>query len=404
MDKIVLEQQLKNLDKTIQQHYGDEKNPGVLAGLSGLSLFQFYYAKYLDIDNNAEIGTKILMQSINTINNGYNYPTYCTGIAGMGWVIDHLEQEGFIDVDSDAVLSEMDPYLYTRMVLDIENGKYDFLHAAMGCAFYFLKRYENTKSKKLKSTYKKYLLEFLDALYRTSEKEGENKLKWLSVIDHETKEMGYNLSLSHGMASIIGVLTKLHGYIDFKELASKLLKSAVNYVADYKNEDNNAFSLFPSWIPKNNNIDYTSRVAWCYGDLGIGLQLWYASKTLKDEDLKQTSISILKHAAMRTKPEDTLITDAGICHGSYGNAQIFNRMYKETGDTVFKEATEFWIQDGLSKAIHKDGYCGYKQWNGKDKTWTSEISLLEGIAGIGLVILDYLADYNTNWDECLMIS
>ena len=37
----------------------------------------------------------------------------------------------------------------------------------------------------------------------------------------------------------------------------------------------------------------------------------------------------------------------------------------------------------------------------KAYNWVIEI---EGIAGIGLTILDYLADYDTNWDECLMIS
>ncbi len=74
------------------------------------------------------------------------------------------------------------------------------------------------------------------------------------------------------------------------------------------------------------------------------------------------------------------------------------------GEPVFKEATEFWIQDGLNKATHKDGLAGYKQWNAKDKEWVSNIPLLEGIAGIGLTIIDYLADFDSSWDECLMIS
>ena len=115
-------------------------------------------------------------------------------------------------------------------------------------------------------------------------------------------------------------------------------------------------------------------------------------------------MEVLKHSAARTAVEDSMVRDAGVCHGSYGNAQMFFRMYKETGDQVFKDAFEFWIQDGIDRGTFEDGYAGYKQWKGVDKSWEAETSLLEGIAGIGLTILDYLADYNTNWDECLMIS
>ncbi len=43
----------------------------------------------------------------------------------------------------------------------------------------------------------------------------------------------------------------------------------------------------------------------------------------------------------------------------------------------------------------KDSYYGYKKWKGKGEAWTSEISLLGGIARIGLVILYYFLDYST---------
>ncbi|MEM6719275.1 MAG: lanthionine synthetase C family protein [Bacteroidota bacterium] len=405
MNKELLEEKLKEIDRIIKSKYPEETQIGVLAGLAGISLFEFYYSKYLDIDDHADIGVEMLTDCIDKINEGYSYPTFCTGIAGAGWVLDHLEQEEFMDADNDDLLPELDQYIYTFMVTDMKNGNYDFLHGAIGYAFYFLNRYRNTKSAELKEKYKGYLNEFLDLLEDLSEDAGDGKTRWESELSIETKERGYNLSLSHGMSSIVGILTKLHVNEDFKERSEPMLKGAIKYILNFKTTKENPFSIFPSWVTgKPEDDDAQSRLAWCYGDLGVAMRFWYASKTLNDEELGNTALEVLKHAAKRTAVEDSLVRDAGLCHGSYGNAQMFFRMYKETGDQEFKDAFEFWMQDGIDRGTFEDGYAGYKQWKGVDKSWEPEVSVLEGIAGIGLTILDYLADYNTNWDECLMIS
>jgi lantibiotic modifying enzyme len=405
MNKELLEKKLKEIDQIIKSKYKEETQIGVLAGLAGISLFEFYYSKYLDIDDHADIGVEMLTDCIDKINEGYSYPTFCTGIAGAGWVLDHLEQEEFMDADNDDLLPELDQYIYTFMVTDMKNGNYDFLHGAIGYAFYFLNRYRNTKSDELKEKYKGFLIEFLDLLEGLSEDAGDGKVRWESELSIETKERGYNLSLSHGMSSIVGILTKLHEHDAFKEKAEPMLKGAVKYILSFKSEEENPFSIFPSWVTDNKEDQNSqSRLAWCYGDLGVAMRFWYASKTLNDEALGKTALEVLKHSAKRTKVEDSLVRDAGVCHGSYGNAQMFYRMYKETGDQDFKDAFEFWMQDGIDRATFEDGYAGYKQWKGVDKSWSPEVSVLEGVAGIGLTILDYLADYDTNWDECLMIS
>jgi len=405
MYKKILKEKLKEIDKIITLQYKNENHIGVLSGLSGIALFQFYYSKYLDVDKHSDMGAEILTTCIDRINDGYSYPTYCTGMAGMGWVLDHLKQEGFIDIDNDSLLQETDKYLYSTMVLDMKNEKYDFLHGGIGYAFYFLNRYRNTKSKELKDKYKKIILEFIASLNDLSLKDGENNLKWLSELNNDAKERAYNLSLAHGMSSIVGILTKLYQYDDFEANTRTMLIKSINYIMTFKNENEEAFCLFPSSISEKKEVNNLSRLAWCYGDLGIGIKLWQASKVLNDKKLANEAINILKHAAKRTTPEKSLVRDAGICHGSFGNAQIFFRLYKDTREEVFKEATDFWIQEGIKMAIHKDGYAGYKQWKGIHNIgWSNEIILLEGVAGIGLTIIDYLASFDSNWDECLLIS
>ncbi|WP_422089456.1 lanthionine synthetase C family protein [Tenacibaculum ovolyticum] len=399
-----LEKKLNDIYEIVISEYDNNNNIGILTGLSSLSLFVSYYFKYKGFKDDLLIESVIINSSVAKINKGYNFPTFCTGIAGLGWSLDHLEQENLVNTECDKLLPNFDDYLYDVMISDLRINKYDYLHGAIGYAFYFLKRYRNTKSDILKIKYTKILLEFIKLLGESAKTSSKNTLKWSSFFISK-KENNYNLSLSHGMSSIIGILTKLYEHDDFKESTEKILKGAINYVLKFKKFDLKNKSIFPNAIPIKGEIEYNSRLAWCYGDLGIGVRLWYASKVLKDNELKDISLKILKDSAKRRVSENTLVVDASICHGSFGIAQVYNSIYRETKIDVFKETSEFWIKDGLSKAIFKDGFAGYKQWRGNDsRLWSNEVSLLEGVSGIGLVILDYLMDENNNWDECLMIS
>lgn len=403
--KIALEKKLKEISEILDREVENNKQIGVLSGITGIALFNFYYSKYLDIDDHADKGVELLNESVNRINEGYQFPTFCTGIAGAAWVFDHLAEEDFMEAENDELLSELDEFLYAVMENDMKTGNYDFLHAAVGYGYYFIKRLRNTQSDELKKRYETFLSNFLDML-KDSATEDPNGLKWESTLDIETGLRGYNLSLSHGLSSIIIFLAKLMQFDALKEKTTPLLDGALSYLLsnEYKSETRPVH--FPSWVmlDEEEAKEGSSRLAWCYGDIGPGLALLHTSEALNREDLKEKALNILRFSAKRTQPDDTGVRDAGVCHGSYGNAQIFNRLYKKTGEEIFKNAASFWIDHGLETAIHEDGFAGYKQWRGKDEEWLPENNLLEGIAGIGLAIIDYLADFDTKWDECLMIS
>ena len=392
---------LEEINTIVVQHYAKEENTGVLAGLSGIAMFQFYYSRLLDVDTHADLGLEMLSECIDKINEGYNYPTYCAGIAGMGWVLDHLSGTGMMDGGNDELLSELDDFLYSVMLADMEQGNYDFLHGAIGYGFYFLSRYEKTESTELKKGYAEKILVLVEKMEALSEVNGES-VRWLSLLNLEGAR-GYNLSLSHGISSIINFFARLYPHEIFREKVDFMLKGAIHYIRSFKATEEDAPSIFPAWITPDHQNDGRSRVAWCYGDLGIAISLWRAAKVLNDVELGNQALEVLRHTAQRKTEEETHVVDASICHGSYGNAQLFNRMYKETKEEVFRDAALFWIKDGLDRALHKDGYAGYKQWR-KEEGWSNELSVLEGVAGIGLTIIDFLTDYEYNWDECLMLS
>ncbi|MFB9079123.1 lanthionine synthetase C family protein [Flavobacterium procerum] len=397
-----LNSKLLEINETLKKQYESE-DLGVLTGLTGHALFHFYYSRFSNTEEPSEIGVKIIAECFEKINQNYEISTYCSGIASFGWVLEHLYLENFIDFDNDKILSDLDHYLFERQSLDSSIGLFDFLHGSIGYGYYFLARYKNTASQELKKRYKIYLLKLISSLEEFAI-ESENKIKWESILSMETQKRGYNFSLSHGIPSIINFLCRLHSFSDFKSSVDPLIKKSISYILDHKNTEPNHYSIFPNFECESTNKNRHSRLAWCYGDLGVGITLLQAAKTLQDKNLNKIAIDILKHSAQRVQQHDTMIKDAGICHGAFGVAKVFNRVYKETHEPIFKAATEHWLNEGLEMCSHQDGFAGYKKWVGGQEIWENELSLLEGISGIGLVIIDYLTDNEFNWDECLMIS
>jgi hypothetical protein len=394
----LLEKQLNIINEVVDFNYLKIKQVGVHKGLSGLSLFKFYNLKNKENKIHRKVGHEILIQCAAQIDNDCTDFYFCDGASGFGWVLDHLERENFIESDNDAFLSQFDQQIYSAMVRSLSIANYDFLFGAVGNAMYFLNRYRNTKEIRLKEKYEGILFEFIFFLEKISVKE-EDKTKWFYVLTN-SESTNCSLGLCHGISSIIAFLSKLHNFEKFKEQTAPLLQNSINYLISFKNKKANAFSLFPNFSNNSRESLKRSRLGWCYGDLGIGITLLQAGKVMGDSGLNELALSILKHAAKRRTAEQTLMEGTSICHGIYGAAKLFHRAYLITEDAIFKEAAEYWFQEGLKATIYKNGKFDSESWKSSLKNFT----LLDGVCGIGLVILDYLTGIDSNWDECLLIN
>lgn len=402
LQKIRLEQKLDEIVKTLEAKKSQTKHLGVLAGSTGISLFFFYYARYAGSNRHAQLANDMLSECFEKINEGYSFPTYCAGLAGMGWAFEHMAQQGFIDIDNDELLPELEPYLYTKMRQELAEGHYDFLHGALGYGLYFLKRFTHTRSTGLKAKYSMYLHELLEGLKASSEEDAKG-IKWSSQFTAKNRSaIVYNLSLSHGISSIVNFLSRLYEHAEFRAAAWPLIKGSIDYLQAQEMVIGDC--LFPSSIFKEPGIaPVPTRLAWCYGDLGLGLSLYRAAKVLEDPKLEKDALRILLHNTQRKDLKTAGVVDASPCHGAFGIAQIFGTLYRQSGLMPFKEATDYWMQAGLDMAVYPSGYAGYKQHTSDNKTF-NEVNLLEGIAGIGLVIIGYLSQFDTSWEESLLIK
>jgi len=395
-------QETKPEDKDAEQtaeSVGPQDNIGVMGGKAGIALFFFYYAKLTGDDKYADYGVELISDIFDAINDakGYILHTHAGGLAGVGWTVEHLAQNDFIDTDTDEVLEALDPYLHKTMIHDITNENYDFLHGAVGNGVYFLSRLANAKAKD-------YLKELIDQLDETSHKDEDGALKWLSVLNREEGTKGYNLSLSHGIASIIVFLGKVLETGIYNEKVSLLLNGAVQYLLKYKLDRKKFVSTFPSWISETDPLTQ-SRLAWCYGDLGIGTALWQAAQHAGNKEWEQIAADTLLGSTARKDLKENAVVDAGLCHGAAGIMHIYNRAFHYTGNETFKELTQYWAGHTLDMAKFDDGYAGYKAWHTeKYGGWVAETGLLEGVAGIGLALVSLISDIEPKWDRSLFLS
>lgn len=379
----------------ISQKEAYEKRQGLMGGKSGIAIFFMYYGKLVGRQEPYDFGLELISEVFDVICNGFNFHTHAGGLAGIGTVLTLLTEADLLDADLNEILNGLDEFLYTLMISEIRNGNYDFLHGAVGLGFYFLKR-KTTSSKK-------YLTEFVKELNKIAIKDEEG-IRWLSVLDHKKQTKGFNISLSHGLGSIIVFLSKLYSEGVEKEKVSELLNGSVKYLLNQQQDVSTYNSIFPSLVSKDEPSIY-SRLAWCYGDLGIGTALYVAGLNANNEDWKEKGIDVVLHSTNRREKKVTGVVDAGICHGAAGNAHIYNRMYNYTHRNEFQEAAKYWFDQTLLMAKYNDGLAGFKAWKNPELGGLQkEYGLLEGISGIGLTLISAISNIDPKWDECLFIS
>lgn len=218
-------QVIENIHKEFTT-YEPSGNIGLHAGTSGIALFFAYYNRI--IHRKKEVSLKvmdILKYNINCINLGIRQYTICDGISGFGWLCEHLWQLGMLDREDIEFLDDLDPFLHRMMITDIRHGNYDYLHGALGVSTYFLSRFD-------KKDVPLYLEELLIELERSGIACENGAIKWISVLKSETQEKGYNISLSHGMSSIVAFLIRLHNFNFETDRVDKLITQTINYILD----------------------------------------------------------------------------------------------------------------------------------------------------------------------------
>jgi lantibiotic modifying enzyme len=393
----VIKQKIDSIAECIYtwvQKQKDNKSLGLYTGEYGILLFLFYYSKYSKDKKYISLTENYAEILLNQFAKELRLHTFCSGLSGVLYLFEFLRENCFIDMDVSDTQPALDNYLILQMRQDIQQARYDFMHGALGVGLYFLK----------KKTEQGVIQELINFLYNTADKGIDNKIfKWKSIINAEKNIVGYNIALSHGISSIIVFLSRVVKSGMVNEKISEMLSGAVNYVLSQQMDFRQCGSCFPSQSLENKNYSiFKSRLAWCYGDLGVAMALSQAGKTTNNMEWQEKGLSIFLQSTQRLSVADSLVQDAGICHGSAGIAMIYNRMFLETRRNEFKEASNYWLGQTINFSQFSDGLVGYKTC--RLDGWICDYSLLTGITGIGLVFLSCLKNDKQMWDEMVLLS
>jgi hypothetical protein len=166
--------------------------------------------------------------------------------------------------------------------------------------------------------------------------------------------------------------------------ATSLVNGCIQYLMAQARPDG-GLSYFPNFVEAG-GVASDSRLAWCYGDLGIGFTLFEAGRLFNNKEATQLGYKVLRQCTYRKTLAQTRVEEPGFCHGSAGVAHLFHKAWLVTQADIFLEARNYWVDSTLKMA-----------------PFAHNPSLLEGRSGIGLVLTSMLSG-DTNWDGCFMLN
>jgi lantibiotic modifying enzyme len=146
-----------------------------------------------------------------------------------------------------------------------------------------------------------------------------------------------------------------------------------------------------------------SRLAWCYGDLGVSLALLNAARSLGNREWEAQAIEVALHAA-HCDPESPSVCDATLCHGAAGNAHLFNRLFQATRCARFEAAALSWFRRALAFRDPGKPFGGYVLRSRHAESGDHTLGFLQGVAGIGLALLAGTSALAPDWDRVLLVS
>ncbi len=238
-------------------------------------------------------------------------------------------------------------------------------------------------------------------LSRLSIKHLDNSVYWESQ-DYLSGQKEINLGLAHGIPSILVILSNIYRSNGDKEILTDLIEPGIGFLQKFSKKKINSVSRFPTRIIDGKGI-WPSRMAWCYGDPGIGTAILQIGKNCSRPDWKSLGLEILKSASRRRERENSRVTDACLCHGSSGLAMIYYHAGLETDYEPFFETSQFWAKETLNYGKHPEIQGNYIFHTGENQFYP-RYNLLEGITGEGLFLIAMLEGEKPGWAEGLLLQ
>lgn len=328
-------------------------------------------------------------------------PSLYSGYTGVAWAIAHARPASWELWANDDALAEIDGALLALVGRGAWRSDYDLISGLVGFGVYALERLPRPEAAAC-------LTQIVARLAETAEHQADGVTWWtgpqLLIEPTRSEHPGgyYNLGLAHGVPGVIALLGAICATGVAHELARPLLDGAVSWLLAQQLPVGER-SCFGYWVGPA-IAPAPSRLAWCYGDLGVAAALLAAARCVAEPAWEEAALRIARAAAARAE-RHTGVIDAGICHGSAGVAHLFNRIYQASGEALFADAACRWLAHTLALRQPGRGIGGFLAYEpGPDRAmaWTASPGFLSGAAGVGLALLAATTVIASAWDKVLL--
>jgi len=350
--------------------------PGLMLGKTGLCFFL--------TSERSRRNLAISQEIIDTLNSDltlFRGFAISSGTSGFYLLLKYLKKCDLLDDGFQTNMSFVDEICDFGLNRYISGKNFDYLHGYLGIYNTFI---YNIPSKQVQQNPQHFynssfdnILGFLDP---------QNPVFPFDKNIDQTRYLA-NMGLAHGIPSILSVLINHHKVFPSKENL-KTITAIVDFILSKKRNACLLQSKFSSVLKKDNNREEEkeSRLAWCYGDLGVNLCLLKASIVVGDNVLEQNIVGDLITTCKRRTYEETSVIDCSFCHGAAGLVYYYKKLYNRYKIFEFKDAYEYWERFILTR-YNSHGIKGLNTFYGA-KGWTLEYGILEGLIGIYLAFFD----------------
>lgn len=332
-----------------------------------------------------------------------------------------LYYKKFINTLNQLIISQVKEDI-KRYMLDLGNVRlesYDSVLGLSGTASYLLLFKEEEDVRECIIEILIYLIE----ITKNIEKYGYKVPGWYTssenqFLDDEKKfykKGNFNLGLAHGIAGPLTILS-----LALKEgIEIEGQREGINIILNdlkrlkYNDEKENIywpgridFEEYVSGVVKDKK---RNRASWCYGTPGIARAMYIAGTAINDKESIDIAIKAVEGLCQMDEDEWKFHSPT-ICHGYSGLLAVVQAMYTDTRNLSFdlgrkkilKKILEFFEEDSLLGFYDIDPKDPFK---GELKLIKKEsIGLLDGAAGIILILLSLIKPIKTDWMRILMLK
>lgn len=365
------------------------KDHDLLNGIEGSLFFLIIYNKYYPSEKIKELINEIVIKLIQDLSNFSSLNPFELKSIIEG--LDYCKKNDYLDLEFDDSIYESIIDLNNFL---IKNKNWDLLHGFLGVSTFLLNHNKN----QFKEIYSKQV----DFFYKEGicNKTEDNFFFWENQILLEKGSI--NFGIAHGFPSIGIILSKFYEIGVNRIKSKKMAYSIYELLEKYYLYDIEKVASYPNKYDfESGKVLYGREFGWCYGDISMILLNINYFLHFKENHFYNKAYELAIKCAKSSYNLNN-INDPMFCHGSLGISYLFFKLHHFFKDEIFKTKHLEFLDYTLNNFYYNQDQKFYKAVYSKkvDKGYyyETDFGLLEGNAGLGLILLNFLNEDLKDWD------